>query len=458
MVMVSTNPACGYKVLGEVNESTPEEIESKFNLAYNAQQAWYDIGIDERLEYLSKFREAFIAKKGELSKLIAQEMGMPIKHSLPNFDRAIAYIDWSINHAKEHLTPETSFEDDKEVNLVIREPLGVVACISPWNFPASNFVWACFQALIAGNTVVFKNSEEVQLFAKELEVIFQEADFPEGVFNVVYGDVKAAQKLISCDIDLICFTGSTAVGQILYKQAAEKFIPAVLEMGGSDPAIIFEDADIENAVNGVFVGRFSNCGQVCCSSKRLIVHESCHDEVVQKLLNIINSKIIGDPLDEQTDIGPLAAKRQLDLLKEQVEDARSKGATIASYNKDLSHLSGAFYKPTIITEVTPDMRVWHEEVFGPVLAVVKFSNYDGAIQKANDTIYGLGASVFTKDKELGKQASKDIKAGMVKVNQTTYSKPSNPFGGCKFSGIGRENGKYGFHDVTQIKVVALDKS
>ncbi len=456
--LISTNPSRNYEVLGTIPISSEDEINHAIAQARKAFPKWKALPLEERLIYARKLRNAFVDKHERLAQLTSKEMGQTITLARATVDRAIAYMDWSLENAPRCLAPEVSYETEEEINELIKEPHGVGACISPWNFPPSNFVWACYQGLIAGNTVVFKNSEEVQLFAKELEEIaHKDVDFPEGVFTIIYGDAEAAKTLVEGDIDYINFTGSTRVGQILYKKAAEKFIPVTLEMGGSDPAIVFADADLDLTIPQLYAGRFNNCGQICCSTKRLIVHEDILTKVVQKLSGILATKQIGDALNEETDIGPLAAKRQQKLLIEQVEDAVAKGAKIVCGGAVPEGLTGAYYEPTLLTNITPDMRVWHEEVFGPVLPIVSFSTYEEAIEKANDTIYGLGSSIFTTDKTLAAKATKDIKAGMVRVNETHYSKPENPFGGTKLSGIGRENGKMGFDDVTYTKITAREK-
>lgn len=455
--IISTNPSRGYEVLGDVEMSSPEDVIAKVHAAREAFSAWSALSVKERLVYAQNLHDLYIENRESIATLQAQEMGMPITQGYLNTDRAIAYMQWSLENAEQSLSPKVTYETDDEINHVHFVPYGVVAAISPWNVPANNVIWAVFQTLIAGNTIVFKNSEEVQLFGVMLEELFGAAGFPEGVFNIIYGDAEAAQTLIAQDIDYINFTGSTRVGQILAKQAAEKFIPCVLELGGSDPAVFFADADFEKCLPAIYAGRFTNCGQICCSSKRLIIHESRFDEVVDAVTDIVSSKKVGDAMDGDTDIGPLAAERQLVLLKEQVQDAIDKGATIVCGGKTPEGLDGAYFEPTIITGVTPDMRVWHEEVFGPVLPIVSFSTYDEAIGMANDTEYGLGATIFTEDKDIVAKATKDIQAGMVKVNATAYSRPENPFGGMKHSGMGRENGTYGFEDVTQIKVIATEK-
>jgi acyl-CoA reductase-like NAD-dependent aldehyde dehydrogenase len=453
----SLNPARNFEVVGEVPMSTPAEVHQKVMAARKAFPAWKATPLAKRLEILGKLRDQFVTNKQKLAELMTAEMGMPITQTLFTVDRAVSYMNWSLENAERVLTPEVTYEDEQEVHEIIFEPYGVAACISPWNFPASNFVWACFQSLCVGNTVVFKNSEDVQLFAVEIEKMAKAAGFPEGVFNVIYGDGKIAQAMIADDIDTISFTGSTKVGELLYKQAAEKFIPLVLELGGSDPGLIFGDADIDKAIGAIYAGRFTNCGQVCQSMKRVVVHITRFDEVVTKLKDLLASKKVGDPTLMDTDVGPLVSQKQLDTLLGQVQDAIDKGATVICGGKRPAGLNGAYYEPTILTNVTPDMRVWSEEVFGPVLPIVSFETYEEGIEKANDTIYGLSSNVFSSDREIIGRAIGDLQAGTVRVNGVNAGRPCNIFGGYKMSGLGRENGAYGFHDMTQKKQVSRPK-
>ena len=311
--------------------------------------------------------------------------------------------------------------------------------------------------MLSGNTVVFKHSEECPLCGKFLENIFVK-NLPIGVFNEVYGNGEVGKILVSQDINMIAFTGSTKAGKSLYKTAGEKFIKATMELGGSAPGIIFEDADIDLTVQNVCSYRLLNTGQACDGLKRLIVHESVFDEVVNKICLIFNSKKIGNAIDPKTELGPLVAKRQLDLLVSQVMDAKEKGATIVTGgNNSENKLNGSFFEPTVLTGVTKDMKVWTEEVFGPVLPIVKFKTEEEAVELANDTTYGLGAYIYTLDKERSDRISKLLKTGLVSINGVNYILPFNPFGGYKNSGFGREHGKYGFHEVTQIKLVAKNK-
>lgn len=355
------------------------------------------------------------------------------------------------------LSPEVVYKDDKIRQKVFREPLGVAAVIIPWNFPLSNFVWGCGQNLIAGNTVVLKHSEETPLFGKLIEEIVGGSGLPEGVFNEIYGDGKVGDYLVHQDINLISFTGSTKVGKYLYKVAGEKFIKAVMECGGSAPGVVFEDADLDSVIEVIYGNRFTNCGQMCDALKRLIVHKNRFDEVVERLKSKLESLKVGEPENESTDIGPLVAKRQLELLEDQVTDAIKKGAKVVTGGSRPKNLKGAYYTPTILTDVKTNMKVWKEEVFGPVLPIVSFKTDEEAVNLANDTNYGLGAQLYTKDKSRALRIAPKLESGMVCINTASYMNPCTPFGGYKDSGIGKEHGKFGFHELTQIKVVAMEK-
>ena len=279
---------------------------------------------------------------------------------------------------------------------------------------------------------------------------------PEGVFCEVYGGPKVGNLLVHQDIDMICFTGSTTVGQHIYEVASKKLIRIVLELGGSAPGIVFEDTDLDSVMDSIYYNKFLNCGQVCDGLKRLLVHKNIFNETVEKLKEVTERKNVGNPEDKDTDIGPLVSEKQLKTLQLQVKDALSKGAKIVTGGKRLN-INGAYYSPTLLINVKPDMKVWKEEVFGPVLPIVKFSSEDEAIRLANDTKYGLGGYIFTTNKERALRIAKRVKTGMVAVNNSTYVIPSNPFGGYKKSGIGREHGKYGLRELCQIKVISIEK-
>ncbi|HEV7449500.1 MAG TPA: aldehyde dehydrogenase family protein [Candidatus Paceibacterota bacterium] len=448
----SINPHDG-SVVGEVMVSTPQEVAAKVAAARAALSGWRDLGVAGRVAILRYFVKAFSDHAEEFAQLATKEMGMPIAASR---DDTLGYFTWYLDNAEKYLAPEVTFEDDQEIHTVYREPAGVVAAIAPWNYPASNFVWVCGQNLIAGNTVVFKHSEETPLCGQLLEKIMAEANLPEGVFSEVYGGKEVGEALIAQDINLVQFTGSTRAGKELYAKAAQKMLKINMELGGSAPGIVFEDADLDEAVGQIYGARFYNSGQSCDALKRLLVHESVYDVLVEKLANKLKTVKVGDPSDPAHDMGPLVAERQVILLESQVADALEKGAQVVVGGKRHGS-TGAYYEPTLLVNLKPHMRVWREEVFGPVLPIAKFDTEEKAIRMANDTDYGLGSYVYTKDATRAQQVAAQLQAGMVSINGVSYNKPSNPFGGYKHSGLGREHGHFGFEDVTQIKVVAKSK-
>ncbi len=452
----SINPS-NYQVLGEVAVSTAKEIAGKVKLAHKAKLAWKDIGVSGRVEIMRQVFAEFARRQDEFTALEACEMGMPIAEARLDYTGTLDFAHWYMDQAAEYLDPETTFENDKEIHQVFHEPRGVAAIILPWNFPFANFVWGTVQSLLAGNTVVLKHSEECPLSGRLIEEVLAK-HLPAGVFNEVYGGGEVGKLLVAQDINMIAFTGSSAVGKFLYETAGQKFIKAVMELGGSSPGVVFADADLNLLAPHVCDQRLYNAGQCCDGLKRLIVDERIFDQVIEKLVQIFAGKQIGPADLETTQIGPLVAKRQLDLLVSQVGDAQVHGAQIMVGGNSLEgKLGGAYFQPTIITNVTPQMRVWTEEVFGPVLPVIKFKTIKEAVKFANQTSYGLGSFVYTRDLTLADQITKQLEAGMVSVNGVSYIQPYNPFGGWKNSGHGREHGKYGFHEVTQIKLVAKHK-
>lgn len=454
--IVSTNPANNFSKIGSVNISTKKEVEEKVRKARKAQPKWQSIGVSQRVKLLRKVYKALYSKRKEISKLACMEMGFPIaEQEMFDMGDGFDFFDWYLKNAEKYLTPEVTFESKTEIHKEYLEPLGVVAVIQPWNFPFCQWSWGVVPNLVVGNTVVFKHSEEVPLTGKLIEDIILSCNLPEGVFSEVYGNM--GEILTDQDIDMIAFTGSCRVGKIIYEKAAKKFIKVLLELGGSAPGVVFEDVDIDSTAEEVFGGRFTNNGQACDGLKRLIVHESIYDQMVQKLKSIAESKNIGDPLNKNTDFGPLANQKQLDLIISQVKDAVTKGAKIITGGKFPKNLSGAYFEPTILTNIKPNMRVWKEEVFGPVLPVVSFKTEQEAVGLANDTDFGLGSYVFSKDLKRAERVSRQIKAGNVSVNGTNYVCPFDSFGGYKASGIGREHGRSGFYDLCQVKVIAINK-
>lgn len=455
--LISTNPAQNYQPLGELDISTDEEIKSRIQQANAAKLAWKELGLQNRIEILRPLFDKFAAKKEEFARLITAEMGKPTNQSRSEVQGALENISWLLDNATHALQNEITHEDENSIHQIVYEPYGTVAVISPWNFPLSVAIWGILPNLIVGNTVIFKISEECPLVGKLIEEVMIGAGLPEGVFSEIYGAGDIGHKLATSDVDLLWFTGSTQVGKEIYKIAAEKFIKAILEMGGSSPAIIFADADIDAAASQLYGERFGNCGQVCDAIKRLIVHESVFEKVLEKLSSELANKKIGDPSDIGTDIGPLVAKRQQALLTSQVNDALEKGAQATFIKEIPENLQGAYYPPTLLTDIKPEMRVWHEEVFGPVLPIVTFKTDEEAVRLANDTCYGLGSRVYCGDLEKAKLFASKIQAGTVEINNVNRWLNCNPFGGYKSSGMGRELGTVGFRELCQIKVVCAEK-
>lgn len=457
--LISTNPAQRYEILGEVAISPITEIKAKVRAARAAQKAWAAMHLSERIQvvrafthHLSQHKDAFITHQ-------SVEMGMPRKLSQSVFEGFLAEMVWNCDHAENALSPEILQEDAQSITELVREPYGVVACIVAWNFPFGNFVVSASQALLAGNTVVMKYSEEVPLFSKYLEEVVASSDLPKDVIHFVYGDREVGAYLADQQIDCLTFTGSSDTGRTLYQKAASKLIPISLELGGSSPGIVFEDCALDDAlVERLFWKRFLNSGQFCDNMKRLIVHHNLLEKVVQELKSCAQTKSLGDPMSPDTDLGPLVAERQLIKLEHQVKDALDKGARLHCGGQRPKDLKGAFYEPTLLTGITKDMLVWREEVFGPVLPIIGFETYDEALSLANDTPYGLSGSVFTNNPHTAQKAQRDLKAGSLDHNQISYFSPQNPFGGYKASGIGRQKGQAGFDAVTQTKVMAREKA
>lgn len=456
MKLISTNPSNNYEVIGDVIVTSEEELASYIASARRAQKPWADMGVKKRVEILRNVAERFEENAERIVQLAAQEMGMPVKTAREDFAGSMEFWNAFLDTAERTLQPVTTFENEQEVHELHRVPRGVTACIIPWNFPFGNFVWQCGQNLAAGNVIVFKHSEESPLCGKLIDELLN-AELPEGVFSGVYGGKEVGKLLVEQDVDFICFTGSTAAGQQIAEGAGSRLIPTSSELGGSAPGIVFDDADISSIVENIFWLRFLNSGQACDGLKRLIVHADKYDEMLQALSKVVQTKKLGDASKEDTDLGPLVSKRQLELLASQVSDATAKGATVVVGGKRPEGLNGAYYEPTILTNITKDMRVWQEEVFGPVLPIVSFKTEKEAIELANDTVYGLGGYIFTLDSDRFKRIAMSLDTCMISQNNLSYIRPENFFGGQKQSGSGREHGPEGFHEVTMSKQIAYEK-
>jgi acyl-CoA reductase-like NAD-dependent aldehyde dehydrogenase len=453
-VIISTDPANNFNKLGEVAISTESEIQTTVSAARAAYPAWRDIGLEARVNYLRRVLSVFKERRSEIETATTREMGQTISQARSSNDWSFDHFNWYLDNAATYLRPIVTFEDEKQIHTQIREPYGVTAVISPWNFPISNFIMGAIQSLLAGNTVVYKVSEEIPLFGTLLDQLIRSAGLPGGVFSQVYGDGSVGETLAKSDIDLLFFTGSSRVGRKLYQICAERFIPCILELGGSDAGIVCEDADLDANLDAIFWAKFINNGQICCGLKRLIVHQKVFDQTVNSLAAYLSKKTIGDPMNEDTTFGPLVADRQRVLIEAQVSDAASKGAKVIRCGEIASNLRGAYYPPTLLVGVTPDMRAWSEELFGPVLSIIPFSKDEEAISIANATEYGLGGYVYTSSPERFKCFANRVETGSISHNGCDFSGPFNSFGGYKKSGLGKTCGGLGFHSVSRVKAIS----
>ncbi|MGI8896891.1 MAG: betaine-aldehyde dehydrogenase [Pyrinomonadaceae bacterium] len=458
------NPATGEN-LAEVSEADKVDIDKAVSAARRAFEGkWSKISARDRGRILYKLSKLIEEHSSELAALETADNGKPIKEStyvdLPQVAENFEYFaGWATK-----IEGETIPVPGQMLNYTLREPVGVCGQIIPWNFPLLMAAWKLAPALAAGNTVVLKPAEQTPVTAMELGKLIQEAGFPEGVVNIVpgYGETAGAALAAHPGIDKIAFTGSTEVGKLIAKAAAENLTKVSLELGGKAPNIVFADADMDQAVNGAMMGIFFNQGQVCCAGSRLFVEEKVKDEFLGLLKEKASRINVGDPMDKATHMGPQVSAEQLSRIKSYVDVAQKEGATVLSGGEspklEGAFQKGYFFQPTIFSDVNNQMRVAQEEIFGPVVSVITFRDEDDLIKQANDTIYGLSAGIWTRDITRAHRFAKEIKAGVVWINTFNMFNAASPFGGYKQSGYGREMGKHALEMYTHVKSVWVDLS
>ena len=379
-------------------------------------------------------------------------MGKVIKEARSEVEKCAWVMDYFADNGKVFTTDEVVNTDARR-SFVTFEPLGVIGSIMPWNFPYWQALRFAAPSLIVGNTIVLKPASATMQCGIEIEKTFEKAGLPDGVFQTLIGDSSIADILIdSQDVNAITFTGSVPVGGEVAQRATSQLKKCVLELGGSDPFIVCEDANVEKASNGAVKGRFINCGQSCIASKRFIVVKKIANEFIEKFVQGAEKLKVGDPLSDDTDLGPLVNASGLKTIDSQVKDSVKEGAEILTGGEQIKS-KGYFYKPTILKNVSPNMRVAQEEVFGPVAPIIIAGSEIEALRLANDSQYGLGASIWTEDLDKAERLSRMVRSGIVTVNNVVISDPRVPFGGVKKSGFGRELSRYGMLEFVNIKSV-----
>jgi betaine-aldehyde dehydrogenase len=458
------NPATG-ATLAEVAEGDKEDIDKAVAAARRAFEGkWSKMSARDRGRLIYKLAQLIESRTQELAALETADNGKPIKEStyidIPGVVENFEYFaGWATK-----IEGETIPVAGQMFNYTLREPVGVCGQIIPWNFPLLMAAWKLAPALAAGNTVVLKPAEQTPVGAMELAKLIQEAGFPDGVVNIVpgFGETAGAALAAHPDVDKIAFTGSTEVGKIIARAAADNLKKVSLELGGKAPNIVFADADMEQAVSGAMMGIFFNQGQVCCAGSRLFLHEEVKEEFLSRFQERAARVKVGDPMDAATQMGPQVSEEQLDRIKGYVDIARGEGATVLAGGcppqLEGDFQKGYFFQPTIFGDVQNTMRVAREEIFGPVTSVITFKDEDDLIKQANDTIYGLSAGIWTKDITRAHRFARAIRAGTVWINTFNMFSAASPFGGYKQSGYGREMGRHALDLYTQVKSVWVDLS
>ncbi|HEX9022080.1 MAG TPA: NAD-dependent succinate-semialdehyde dehydrogenase [Nitrospirota bacterium] len=452
MKIQSINPYTE-QVVADYPLLTEKELNEEIALSRRAFSSWRNFSAFERANYVKKLGEHLRAEKRTYAELMTREMGKPIRESLAEIEKCAWLCDYYAENGPKFLEQE-HIKTEAAKSYVSFEPLGVVLAIMPWNFP----FWQAFRfgipAVTAGNVVVLKHASNVPQTALSIEEAFEKAGFPDHVFKTVLIDAKEAMRLVEEDkADAVSLTGSNRAGEQVGAVAGKKIKKFVLELGGSDPFIVLDDADIEKAARTAANARMINAGQSCIAAKRFIVMDKVADEFKKSFVSRLRELKIGDPMDETTDVGPVARKDILDGLNAQLKDAKAKGAEVVQLGH--SNKKGLFFAPAVVYNPKENMKVMTEEVFGPIAPVIVVEDENEAVRTANNTEYGLGASIWSRDLSRAERLASKIESGFVAINDMVKSDPRLPFGGVKKSGIGRELSHYGLKEFVNIKTVVV---
>jgi len=438
----------------EIETSSREDLDKAAQRARQGFEEWRGFAGLDRAELFHEIARNLRGHADELAGIMTKEGGKPFIENRDEVTWTAACFDYYGEIARDSVGYLPAPIEAQQLALVIKEPVGTVACIVPWNYPLLLAAWKVAPALAAGNAVILKPSEETPLATRRMVELIE--DLPEGLFQAVYGAGAVGDALVRHPgVDMVAFTGSQETGRKVGLVAAERLIPANLELGGKDPFIICDDVDIEIAAQGAVWAACLNAGQVCTSSERFYVMQNIADDFVEASRSYVESLNIGDPMDEKTDIGPMINAKGREKVERHVGEALQRGAKVVVGGERYGE-RGFFYKPTILTGVEPSMTVMRDETFGPVVPVVEVGSLDEAIEQANSVPYGLGANVYTRDFEKMLKCMREIRAGTVWINDPLTDNDAAPFGGQKGSGIGRELGREGLEAFQESKHVHID--
>ncbi|MGG1480606.1 NAD-dependent succinate-semialdehyde dehydrogenase [Bacillus smithii] len=450
------NPANG-EVIAAVPNGGKEEAKKAVDAAYNAFLSWSKKTAGERSALLYKWHQLIDEHKEEIGEIMTREQGKPLKEAIGEVDYANSFISWYAEEGKRIYGETIPASHENKRILVLKQPVGVVAAITPWNFPAAMITRKVAPALAAGCTVVVKPAEQTPLTAFKLAELAEKAGIPKGVLNIITGNPQEIGETWLADerVRKITFTGSTEVGKILMRGAADTVKKVSLELGGQAPFIVLDDANIEKAVAGAIASKFRNAGQTCVCANRIYVHEKIVESFTQKMAEAVQQLKMGNGLDQGVEIGPLIDENAVKKVERHIEDAVEKGGKVVIGGKKADQYKGFFFEPTVITNVTDEMLCMNEETFGPLAPITTFQSIEEVIQRANDTPYGLAAYVFTENISKAIQITEQLEYGIVGLNDGLPSVAQAPFGGFKQSGLGREGGHHGMEEFLETKFVSI---
>jgi succinate-semialdehyde dehydrogenase/glutarate-semialdehyde dehydrogenase/succinyl-CoA reductase len=447
--LTTINPTTGL-ILNEYDIMTKEQIDAKVKTSRTAFLEWRN-DIDKRVDFLYSFANELRKNMENLAKTATREMGKAIKESRSEVEKCAWAIEYFADNGKIFASDEVVNTEARK-SIIAFEPIGVIGSIMPWNFPYWQALRFAAPSLMAGNTIVLKPASATMQCGIEIERTFNKSGLPDGVFQTLIGNSSIAEALIDSDINAVTFTGSVQVGAKVAQRATSQLKKTVLELGGSDPFIVCEDADLEKASSGAVKGRFINNGQSCIASKRFIVVRKIANEFIEMFVQKTQKLKVGDPMSNETDIGPLVNINSLNNMESLVAQSVEEGAELLTGGERMDS-KGFFYPPTVLKNVSPSMPVASEEVFGPIAPVIIVEDEKEAMKVANDSKYGLGASIWTQDLDKAERMSRAVESGIVTVNNVVISDPRVPFGGIKNSGFGRELSKYGMLEFVNIKSI-----